>query len=179
MTEPVDPSIEPVDPSTEPVGPSIDPVGLVRPGDVPGPVRVVVVVDDEPLVRQGLSLILGAEDDVEIVGEAADGAEALRVVRAARPQVVCMDVRMPGIDGIRATELLLHLPEPPKVLVVTTFEHDQHVHGPPGSCSSARPGRRWSGRCARSPTARACCSPTPCGTCCVPAPAPPGTTARR
>jgi DNA-binding NarL/FixJ family response regulator len=87
-----------------------------------------VVVDDEPLVRQGLALILGAEEDLEIVGEAADGAEALRVVRAARPHVVCMDVRMPGIDGLRATELLLHLPEPPKVLVVTTFEHDEHVH---------------------------------------------------
>ena len=88
----------------------------------------IVLVDDEPLVRQGLSMILGAEDDLEIVGEAADGAEALQVVRAAEPDVVCMDVRMPGIDGLRATELLLRLPDPPKVLVVTTFEHDEHVH---------------------------------------------------
>lgn len=119
-----DPANEHADPASDP---ATGPVGPARPGDDPDPVRVVVV-DDEPLVRQGLSLILGAEDDLEIVGEAADGAEALRVVRAARPQVVCMDVRMPGIDGIRATELLLHLPEPPKVLVVTTFEHDQHVH---------------------------------------------------
>lgn len=90
------------------------------------PIRVVIV-DDEPLVRQGLALILGAEEDVEIVGEAGDGAEALTVVRRAHPQVVCMDVRMPGIDGLRATELLLRLPDPPKVLVVTTFEHDQYV----------------------------------------------------
>lgn len=91
------------------------------------PVRIVLV-DDEPLVRQGLSLILGAEDDLEVVGEAADGAEALHVVRTAAPDVVCMDVRMPGIDGLRATELLLRQPDPPKVLVVTTFEHDDYVH---------------------------------------------------
>lgn len=91
------------------------------------PIRLVIV-DDEPLVRQGLALILGSEEDLEIVGEAGDGAEALRVVRAAAPDLVCMDVRMPGIDGLRATELLLRLPEPPKVLVVTTFEHDEHVH---------------------------------------------------
>lgn len=91
------------------------------------PLRLVIV-DDEPLVRQGLAMILGAEEDLTIVGEAGDGDEALRVVRASRPDLVCMDVRMPGIDGLRATELVLRLPDPPKVLVITTFEHDGYVH---------------------------------------------------
>ncbi|MGP5053496.1 response regulator transcription factor [Brachybacterium paraconglomeratum] len=71
------------DPAYEPA----EPAGTARPVAAPDPVRLVVV-DDEPLVRQGLSLILGAEDDLEIVGEAADGDEALRIVRATRPHVV-------------------------------------------------------------------------------------------
>lgn len=87
----------------------------------------IVIVDDEPLVRSGWKLILDSEDDLEVVGDAADGAAAVSVVRELTPDVVCMDVRMPGVDGIRATELLLRLPQPPKVLVVTTFEHDQYV----------------------------------------------------
>ncbi|WP_193107097.1 response regulator transcription factor [Brachybacterium sp. FME24] len=94
-----------------------------RPG---GPVRVLLV-DDEPLVRQGMRMILQAEEDMVVIGEAGDGAEALILARRERPDVVCMDVRMPDIDGIRATELLLRLPDPPKVLVVTTFEHDGYV----------------------------------------------------
>ena len=72
-------------------------------------------------------MILGAEPDIEVVGEAGDGSRAVDVVRTACPDLVCMDVRMPGIDGLRATELVLRLPDPPKVLVVTTFEHDEHV----------------------------------------------------
>lgn len=87
----------------------------------------VVLVDDEPIVRQGLRTILESEDDIQVVGEAGDGAEALSVVRRLGPQVVCMDVRMPGVDGIRATELVLGLVEPPRVLVVTTFESDDYV----------------------------------------------------
>lgn len=90
------------------------------------PVRVLVA-DDEPLVRSGLRLILDAEPDIEVVGEAGDGARAVELARALRPDVVCMDVRMPGVDGLRATELVLRLPEPPRVLVVTTFEHDGYV----------------------------------------------------
>ena len=90
------------------------------------PLRVLVV-DDEPLVRQGLRLILDAEEDIDVVGEAADGAEVPALVRSLRPDLVCMDVRMPGIDGIRATELVLREPDPPTVLVVTTFAHDDHV----------------------------------------------------
>jgi DNA-binding NarL/FixJ family response regulator len=90
------------------------------------PVRVLVA-DDEPLVRSGLRLILDAEPGLEVVGEAGDGAQAVQLARSLRPDVVCMDVRMPGVDGLRATELVLRLPDPPRVLVVTTFEHDGYV----------------------------------------------------
>ncbi|HEX7350488.1 response regulator transcription factor [Brachybacterium sp.] len=101
-------------------------------GPLPGaaalrpPVRVLLV-DDEPLVRQGMRMILEAEDDLKVVGEAGDGASALSLVRQHSPDVVCMDVRMPEVDGLRATELVLRLSDPPKVLVVTTFEHDGYV----------------------------------------------------
>jgi DNA-binding NarL/FixJ family response regulator len=87
----------------------------------------ILLVDDEPLVRQGMRMILEAEEDIDVVGEAGDGAEALSYARRLAPDVVCMDVRMPDVDGIRATQLELRLPEPPKVLVVTTFEHDEYV----------------------------------------------------
>ncbi|MFJ3403553.1 response regulator [Promicromonospora sp. NPDC090134] len=90
------------------------------------PVRVLLA-DDEPLVRSGLRLILDAEPDLVVVGEAGDGARAVELARSLRPDVVCMDVRMPGVDGLRATELVLRLPQPPRVLVVTTFEHDGYV----------------------------------------------------
>ncbi len=91
------------------------------------PIRVVLA-DDEPLVRQGLRTILETDDDIVVVGEAGDGAEAVSVVRGTSPTVVCMDVRMPSVDGIRATELVLALPRPPRVLVVTTFESDDYVY---------------------------------------------------
>lgn len=87
----------------------------------------ILLADDEPLVRHGMRMILEAEEDLEVVGEAGDGDEAVTLARRASPDVICMDVRMPDIDGIRATELVLRLPTPPKVLVVTTFEHDDHV----------------------------------------------------
>ncbi|MET9432189.1 response regulator transcription factor [Streptomyces sp. NPDC003036] len=86
--------------------------------------------DDEPLVRAGLSAVLGAQPDIEVVGEAADGAAVLPLVRRLRPDVVAMDVRMPLMDGIEATRLLLRtVPGPPKILVVTTFENDEYVYG--------------------------------------------------
>lgn len=88
----------------------------------------IVLVDDEPMVRQGLRTILESEPDLSVVGEAANGAEAVTVVRQLRPDVVCMDVRMPEVNGIRATELILRLPEPPRVLVITTFENDDYVY---------------------------------------------------
>ncbi len=89
----------------------------------------VVIVDDEPLIRSGLRAIVDAEPDLSVVGEAGDGAEVLPVVRRTQPDVVLMDVRMPAVDGIQATRLLLDGLDPgPKVLVVTTFENDDYVY---------------------------------------------------
>ncbi|OUD03180.1 response regulator transcription factor [Streptomyces swartbergensis] len=94
----------------------------------PTPIRVVLA-DDERMVRTALRAILSAEPDLEVVGEAATGAEAVSVVRDLRPDVVLMDVRMPEIDGIRATEqILATLEEPPRIVVVTTFENDSYVY---------------------------------------------------
>ncbi|MFE9775934.1 response regulator [Streptomyces sp. NPDC005931] len=94
----------------------------------PRPIRVVLA-DDERMVRTALRAILSAEPDVEVAGEAATGAEAVSVVRECRPDVVLMDVRMPGIDGIRATEqILTGLDGPPRVIVLTTFENDSYVY---------------------------------------------------
>ena len=86
----------------------------------------VVVVDDQPLVRAGLRTVLEAEDDLEVAGEAADGRAALDAVRALRPDVVLMDVRMPVVDGIAATRLLAEADGPP-VLVLTTYDADEYV----------------------------------------------------
>ncbi|GGQ71309.1 DNA-binding response regulator [Couchioplanes caeruleus subsp. azureus] len=88
----------------------------------------VLVVDDEELIRTGLQAIVDAEPDLTVVGTAADGADVAPLVRRLRPDVVLMDVRMPGIDGIQATRLLTGVPDPPRVLVVTTFENDDHVY---------------------------------------------------
>ncbi|MFI7343606.1 response regulator [Streptomyces sp. NPDC050085] len=89
----------------------------------------VVLADDERMVRTALRAILSAEPDIEVVGEAATGAEAVSVVREARPDVVLMDVRMPEVDGIRATEQILRtMDAPPRIVVVTTFENDSYVY---------------------------------------------------
>ncbi|MFJ9663071.1 response regulator [Streptomyces sp. NPDC101219] len=89
----------------------------------------VLLVDDEPLVRAGLRAVLEAQPDIEVVGEAADGAAVIPLVRQLRPDVVAMDVRMPLMDGIEATRALLRTSgTPPKILVVTTFENDEYVY---------------------------------------------------
>ncbi|GAB3679225.1 response regulator transcription factor [Actinocorallia lasiicapitis] len=89
----------------------------------------VLIVDDEQLIRAGLRAIVAAEPDLEVVGEAGDGAAAQSETARLRPDVVLMDVRMPGVDGIQATRNILErAAEPPKILVVTTFENDDYVY---------------------------------------------------
>ncbi len=87
----------------------------------------LIVVDDDPLVRAGLALMLGGADDIEIVGEAADGAAVPALVDRLAPDVVLMDIRMPGVDGLTATERLRARPAAPDVIVLTTFHADEQV----------------------------------------------------
>ncbi|MCT9141383.1 response regulator transcription factor [Streptomyces violarus] len=92
------------------------------------PVRVVIV-DDEQLVRMALRLVLEGEPDLTVVADAADGDAAITVVEEQRPDVVLMDVRMPGRDGLSTTRELLTRPAPPRVLMLTTFDSDDLVLG--------------------------------------------------
>ena len=85
----------------------------------------VVLADDQVLVRAGFRALLDAEDDITVVGEADDGATAVSVVRAARPDVVLMDIRMPGLDGLEATRQLAV--DDARIVILTTFESDEHV----------------------------------------------------
>ena len=89
----------------------------------------VLLVDDDALVRAGLRMILSSSEEMEVVGEAADGTDAVAAVLAHRPDVVLMDIRMPGMDGIAATTAIRRLPTPPHVIVLTTFQADEHVIG--------------------------------------------------
>jgi DNA-binding NarL/FixJ family response regulator len=91
----------------------------------------VVLVDDQALVRTGFRMILDETGDIEVVGEASDGAHAMTVIRSARPDVVLMDVRMPGMDGIEATRRIRSSASggtAPRVLVLTTFDLDEYVY---------------------------------------------------
>ncbi|MFF8971268.1 response regulator [Streptomyces sp. NPDC014995] len=87
----------------------------------------LLLVDDDPLVRAGLSFMMGGADDIEIVGEAADGGEAEALVDRTRPDVVLMDIRMPSVDGLTATERLRARADAPQVVVLTTFHADEQV----------------------------------------------------
>jgi len=87
----------------------------------------VLIVDDDPLVRSALTLMLGGQQDVEVVGEARDGHEGLAAVTDLRPDVVLMDVRMPRLNGLEATRELHLRADPPRVIVLTTFDADDHV----------------------------------------------------
>ncbi|MFC0532748.1 response regulator transcription factor [Phytohabitans kaempferiae] len=98
--------------------------GAPRAGE--GPIKVLIV-DDDALVRAGLAMILGGAPDVAVVGEAADGAEVAAAVRSSAPDVVLMDIRMPRVDGLAATEALRRRPESPEVIVLTTFHADEYV----------------------------------------------------
>ncbi|WP_328604849.1 response regulator transcription factor [Amycolatopsis sp. NBC_00345] len=93
------------------------------------PVRVLIA-DDQAMVRTGFRLILEGEPDIEVVGEAADGQDAVRLARELRPDVTLMDIRMPGIDGLQATKLLAgpDVVDPLHVVMVTTFGLDENVH---------------------------------------------------
>jgi DNA-binding NarL/FixJ family response regulator len=89
----------------------------------------VLLVDDQPLMVFGLRMIIDDAPDLEFAGSAANGREAVSLARELRPDVVVMDVRMPELDGIRATRLILAEPDAPRVLVLTTFDEDEYVYG--------------------------------------------------
>jgi len=92
----------------------------------PAPIRVVLV-DDQQLVRAGFRMVIDSQPDLTVVGEAGDGAAAVELLRRTPADVVLMDIRMPGTDGIAATEQVTALPEPPRVVVLTTFDLDEYV----------------------------------------------------
>ncbi|HEU5160945.1 MAG TPA: response regulator transcription factor [Streptosporangiaceae bacterium] len=87
----------------------------------------VLIVDDDPLVRAGLSMMLAEADDIRIVAEVADGTEVAGAVNEHRPDVVLMDIRMPRMDGLTATERLRARREPPEIIILTTFDTDEHI----------------------------------------------------
>jgi DNA-binding NarL/FixJ family response regulator len=87
-----------------------------------------LIADDQALVRSGFRMILEARDDLEVVGEAEDGAEAVAAARSARPDVILMDVRMPKLDGVEATRQIVDSGSPARVLILTTYDLDEYVY---------------------------------------------------
>jgi len=89
----------------------------------------VAIVDDQALVRGGFAVMLGLQDDIEVVAEAGDGAAAIEIARTHRPDVILMDIRMPGMDGLTATKAIVDSADwPVKVLILTTFDPDEYVY---------------------------------------------------
>jgi DNA-binding NarL/FixJ family response regulator len=88
----------------------------------------VLIVDDQALVRSGFRMILESRDDLEVVGEAGDGEQAIRLAGQTRPDVVLMDVRMPGLDGVAATARLTAVADPPKVIILTTYDLEEPLY---------------------------------------------------
>jgi DNA-binding NarL/FixJ family response regulator len=107
---------------------AVDPAGTAPNDQVPQLIRVVLV-DDDSLMRAGLRMIIEQSDDIVVAGEAGDGADGLRLVRQERPDVVLMDVRMPGMNGIEATQVLTDSGTEVRVIVLTTFEMEEYVFG--------------------------------------------------
>ncbi|MFG1609620.1 response regulator [Actinoplanes sp. NPDC049265] len=88
----------------------------------------VLIADDQALVRSGFRMILQTRDDLEVVGEASDGEQAVRLATRTRPDVVLMDVRMPGVDGVAATARLTAGPQPPRVIILTTYDLEEPLY---------------------------------------------------
>jgi len=89
----------------------------------------VAIIDDQALVRGGFVVVLGLQDDIEVVAEGGDGAEAVEIARTLRPDVILMDIRMPEMDGLTATQMIIEAADwPVKVLIVTTFDPDEYVY---------------------------------------------------
>jgi DNA-binding NarL/FixJ family response regulator len=88
----------------------------------------VLIADDQELVRTGFRVILEAEGDIEVVGEAENGREAVRQAALVEPEVVLMDIRMPELDGLAATEQILRQPDPPTIVVLTTFDQNEYIY---------------------------------------------------
>jgi DNA-binding NarL/FixJ family response regulator len=95
---------------------------------LPSPIRVLIV-DDQPIVRASLRTLVDGEPDLQVVADVGDGSQGLEAAARLRPDVVLMDVRMPGLDGIAATRQLVASPAPPAVLILTTFELDEYIFG--------------------------------------------------